>query len=180
MKNNLVKYLFGIILLAILIVPVFFYLKDNIVFKNDIGTSTKSFINLNYEGNNVKEFVVDAVKGIPNERYLESKSYDFVVKGSAISNDINFSLVINDNGISDQDIMFMLTTVDNENNEVLIKSTAYSNLVLTDLGCVLDGDIIKAGEVAYGKKYRLRIWINSSNDFTSDAVFKVTLENNLK
>lgn len=122
----------------------------------------------------------------------EGEYFDFSVSASTTTTDLAYEIAINKSNLSTLDSKFVkiyLTSFDGNNEKETSLTSLSTGIVTYDLlndtnNSLLTGKTIyygtvKAGEVAYGQKFRLRMWVASpeNDDFdyaqVNDKYFSV-------
>lgn len=139
----------------------------------------------------VDTILIDEIKSVDEITGKNGKYLEFLITGSAVSDDVGYKIVLekeDGSDIPEKYIKVYLTEVDGDtekesriNNDVV---PTYDEIKTTTNGLdkVLYQGYIQAGEVSYGKKFRLRIWLSSlqseitSNDLLNAKSFKASVK----
>ena len=190
MKNRKVLLLTCLLLLTIALfagisLSIFtFFGKGNTNNVIETGRIIFSYSDAEKKGNGID--IVDALPIKDSEGIIlsnENEYFDFSVSASTTSTDIAYEIVVNKidgSTLPDDMVKIYVTELNGENEKVvpLIGNNipTYSELKTTT-NTLLNGKSVyfgevKAGEVAYGKKFRLRMWVKypESEDFDYSTI----------
>lgn len=173
MKLNLSIVITGIIILVVCILFLLVF-DDN---KPNNSITDKVSISFLDNSNSINISNLDIISddlGKTSGNYLE-----FNVTGIAINNlKYNINLIKdNTSTLSDDLVKVYLTEVrDDIEYSTYNGVVSFSNLVnSSDDGKIIYSDIIKPGEVAYGRKFRLRAWISNKDALSQIRNFKLSV-----
>ena len=162
MRKNKFYYLGFSLFTIIILVVVVFCIK--MVFKNNdavLNTCDSSYVKLKFGHNEVEEITINS------EDILSGNYFDFVVFGSAICSDITYDIyMLSDFAFKIE--LYDITGNINQSNLSYIRQIDNGNYL------VYTGSI-KAGEVLYGKKYRLRFIDLDLNDLDNTKTVKIKI-----
>ena len=115
----------------------------------------------------------------------QGEYFDFSVSASTTNTDLSYEVVVlkdSESDIDDEWVKIYLTEFEGNDEKVvpLTSGTVPTYSILKDTtNKLLEGKTIyfgevKAGEVAYGKKFRLRMWLSDSTGLNYDSILGKT------
>lgn len=189
-QSQIILSVLGVIALVVITVGVsyafFTYTKEGAT-ENTISTGTLKFL---YDektgaGNGIK--IADALPMTDAQGKIQTGTnnvFDFTVTGTtqgtaSIAYEVNAVKVAGDSDLPDNIVKLYLVEVpgsemaNGEGNETTENGILYSDLTTTGttgaVGKVLYSSTIPAGTASYQKNFRLRMWIDSTADFSAPS-----------